>query len=125
MRAWAARPGCGTDNAASEVTRPGWRPATYQARAAPQSCPARWNRCAPAGVGQREHVRRQLGVPFADRLAGRGPRGVAAQVGRQHPVAVRGERGRRPVPAAAVLRKAMQENGDTFPARPCQPRGCR
>ena len=40
-RAWANACGWGTDNAASEATRSGWRPATYQASAAPQSCPAR------------------------------------------------------------------------------------
>ena len=65
-------------------------------------------------VGQGEHVRRQLGVPVRGPGGRPGPWGVAAQVGRQDPVAAPGERGRHPVPAAAVLRKAVQEDGDAF-----------
>jgi hypothetical protein len=63
-------------------------------------------------VGQGEHVRRQLGVPVRGPGGWPGLWGVAAQVGRQHPVTAPGERGRHPVPAAAVLRKPVQEDGD-------------
>ena len=65
-------------------------------------------------VGQGEHVRCQLGVPVRGPGGWPGPGGVAAQVGRQDPVTAPGERGRHPVPAAAVLRKAMQQDGDAF-----------
>ena len=45
---------------------------------------------------------------------GRPAGGVAAQVGCQDPVAAPGERGRHPVPAVAVLREAVQQDGDAF-----------
>ncbi len=70
-RARANACGCGTDNAASEVTRPGWRPATYQARAAPQSCPARWNRSAPAASARASTSAASWEFRYADRAAGR------------------------------------------------------
>ena len=73
IRARANACGCGTDNAASEVTRPGWRPATHQARAAPQSCPARWNRSAPAASARASTSAASWEFRYADRAAGRAP----------------------------------------------------
>ena len=66
----------------------------------------------PGRISQGEHVRRQLGVPVRGPGGRPGPGTIAAQAGRQDPGAAPGKRGRHPVPAAAVLRKPVQEDGD-------------
>ena len=72
-RAWTNACGWGTDNAASEATRSGWRPATYQASAAPQSCPARWKRSAPAASASASTSSASSEFRYAARAAGRAP----------------------------------------------------